>query len=146
MVNYKFLTPGKIVILLQGRFAGKKAIIVSTSNGSRERPFGHALVAGIERTPLKVTKGMSEKKVLKRSKCKPFVKFVNLRHVMPTRYQVDIDVKSIVKAADMKPDPDLAFPARKAMKKALKELFNKRYLAKPGSNAGISFFYQKLRF
>eukprot|EP00465_Bigelowiella_longifila_P013104 CAMPEP_0185262194 /NCGR_PEP_ID=MMETSP1359-20130426/10405_1 /TAXON_ID=552665 /ORGANISM="Bigelowiella longifila, Strain CCMP242" /LENGTH=143 /DNA_ID=CAMNT_0027849055 /DNA_START=169 /DNA_END=600 /DNA_ORIENTATION=+ len=143
MVNYKFLTPGKIVILLQGRFAGKKAIIVKTFDGSRERQFGHALVAGIERAPLKVTKGMSEKKVLKRSKCKPFVKFVNLRHVMPTRYQVDIDVKSVVKAADMGPD---AKTSRKDIKKGLKDLFNKRYLAKPGSNAGIKFFYEKLRF
>mmetsp|Transcript_19401 Transcript_19401/g.47429 ORF Transcript_19401/g.47429 Transcript_19401/m.47429 type:complete len:145 (-) Transcript_19401:205-639(-) len=144
MVNFPFLTPGKVVILLQGRFAGKKAIIVKTFDGSKERKFGHALVAGIERAPLKVTKSMDQKKILKRSKCKPFVKFVNLRHVMPTRYQVDIDVGSVLKAAHMAPDAKST--ARKEAKTKLKELFNKRYLAKPGSNPGIKFFYEKLRF
>mmetsp|Transcript_21668 Transcript_21668/g.38476 ORF Transcript_21668/g.38476 Transcript_21668/m.38476 type:complete len:144 (-) Transcript_21668:191-622(-) len=143
MVNFPFLTPGKVVIILQGRFAGKKAIIVKTFEGTYERRFGHALVAGIERAPLKVTKSMDQKKILKRSKCKPFVKFVNLRHIMPTRYSVDIDVKSVLKASDMAPAKS---KERKELKKNLKELFNKRYLQKPGSNPGIKFFYEKLRF
>uniref|UniRef100_A0A7S2U0Y4 KOW domain-containing protein n=1 Tax=Lotharella oceanica TaxID=641309 RepID=A0A7S2U0Y4_9EUKA len=144
MVNFPFLTPGKVVIILRGRFAGKKAIIVKTFEGTMERKFGHALVAGIERAPEKVTKAMDKKKIEKRSKCKPFVKFVNLRHIMPTRYHVDIDVKSVIKAADMAPDAKPT--ARKEAKKSLKELFAKRYLSKHGNNPGIKFFYTKLRF
>ena len=36
--------------------------------------FSHALVAGIDRYPRKVTKKMSKKKIQKRSKVKPFLK------------------------------------------------------------------------
>ena len=51
---------GRIVILLAGRHAGKKAIVVKTHDDhKKERKFSHALVAGIERYPLKVTKRMS---------------------------------------------------------------------------------------
>lgn len=50
------------------------------------RPYGHALVAGIAKPPLSVTKRMSKKTQAKRSKLKPFVKVVNYNHLMPTRY------------------------------------------------------------
>jgi large subunit ribosomal protein L27e len=58
---------------------------VSLSYRSTQRPFAHALVAGVERTPLKVTKSMSKKMVAKRSRVKPFIKVVNYNHLMPTR-------------------------------------------------------------
>ena len=48
----KFLKPGRVVIVLSGRYAGKKGVIVKCSEeGTKERKFGHALVAGIERYP-----------------------------------------------------------------------------------------------
>ena len=65
----KFLKAGKVVLLLQGRMAGKKAVIVKTfDEGTTDRPYGYCLVAGIQKYPLKITKSMSEKKVAKRSK------------------------------------------------------------------------------
>lgn len=65
----KFLKAGKVVLLLQGRMAGKKAVIVKTfDEGTPDRPYGYCLVAGIQKYPLKITKSMSEKKVAKRSK------------------------------------------------------------------------------
>ena len=65
----KFLKAGKVVLLLQGRMAGKKAVIVKTfDEGTPDRPYGYCLVAGIQKYPLKITKTMSEKKVAKRSK------------------------------------------------------------------------------
>lgn len=65
----KFLKAGKVVLLLNGRQAGKKAVIVkSFDEGTPDRPYGHALVAGIMKYPLKITKGMSEKKIAKRSR------------------------------------------------------------------------------
>merc|ERR1712198_581391 len=83
----KIYKPGRVVILLTGKHAGKKAIVVkSNDDGTQERPYEHALVTGIDRYPRKVTKSMSKKKVAKRSKLKPFVRIVNLKHVMPTRY------------------------------------------------------------
>ena len=41
---------------------------------------------------------MGKNKILKRTCVKPFVRYVNLNHVMPTRYMVsgEIDFKNIV--------------------------------------------------
>ena len=65
----KFLKAGKVVLLLNGRMAGKKAVIVKTfDEGTPDRPYGYCLVAGIQKYPLKITKSMSEKKIAKRSK------------------------------------------------------------------------------
>ena len=55
-------------------------------DGSGDKQYGHALVAGIDRYPRRVTKTMGKKKIAKRSRIKPFLKVVNYNHVMPTRY------------------------------------------------------------
>mmetsp|Transcript_33817 Transcript_33817/g.132878 ORF Transcript_33817/g.132878 Transcript_33817/m.132878 type:complete len:120 (-) Transcript_33817:252-611(-) len=71
----KVLKTSKVVIVLSGKYAGKKAVIVQNyDQGTSEHPYGHALVCGIEKYPMKVTKSMGEKKVQKRSKIKTFVK------------------------------------------------------------------------
>merc|ERR1711866_28282 len=89
----KFMKPGKVCIVLAGKYAGKKAIIVKQQDdGTQDRAYGHALVAGIERYPRKVTKSMGKKKVAKRNKMKTFVKVVNFNHMMPTRYSVDVSL------------------------------------------------------
>ena len=47
--------PGKVVILLTGRYAGKKAVIVKNNDdGTSGRPYGHAIVAGLAKEPRKV--------------------------------------------------------------------------------------------
>merc|ERR1719198_1740878 len=93
----KFLKQGKVVILLNGRYAGKKAVIVKTfDDGTSDRPYGHCIVAGIGNYPLKITKSMSQKRVAKRSRVKPFLKCVNYNHIMPTRYTLDIELKALV--------------------------------------------------
>merc|ERR1712153_181140 len=115
----KFIKPGKVVIILAGRYAGRKAIVVKTfDEGTRDREFGHCLVAGIDKNPLKVTKTMSKKKILKRSRIKPFLKYVNYNHIMPTRYTVsDIDLRTAVTPAAMK-KADSKVEAKKEVKKA----------------------------
>lgn len=51
----KFLKPNKVVLLLQGRYAGRKAVIVKNfDDGASGRQYGHALVAGIAKYPRKV--------------------------------------------------------------------------------------------
>lgn len=51
----KFLKPGKVVILLSGRHAGKKAVIVKNyDDGTSSRPYGHALICGLSKEPRKV--------------------------------------------------------------------------------------------
>lgn len=82
----KFMKSGKVVLVLGGKYAGRKAIIVKNyDDGTQDRQYGHALVAGIDKYPLKVTKSMGKKRVSKRSKVKTFVKIINYNHLMPTR-------------------------------------------------------------
>lgn len=86
------LKRGRVVILLAGRRAGKKAIIVKQiDEGKKKRKFGHALVVGIERPARKVTSSMSKKKLTRRATIKPFVKYVNNTHLLATRFIVKED-------------------------------------------------------
>ncbi|THG10401.1 hypothetical protein TEA_022070 [Camellia sinensis var. sinensis] len=93
----KFLKPNKAVIVLQGRYAGRKAVIIrSFDDGTRDRPYGHCLVAGISKYPKKVIRKDSAKKTAKKSRVKAFIKLVNYNHIMPTRYTLDVDLKDVV--------------------------------------------------
>eukprot|EP00126_Sphaerothecum_destruens_P013623 Sdes_comp23317_c0_seq1m21591 len=133
----KFLKPGKVVIVLNGRYAGKKAVIVKNfDDGDSQRPYGHALIAGIERYPLKVNKSMGKKLLAKRNRIKPFVKVINYNHLMPTRYGFSIDLKTFVNKESIK---DL--PRRIAARREVKKQFEERY--KTGEN---KWFFKKLRF
>ncbi len=136
---------GKVVLVLSGRFAGKKAVVVRTfDEGTSEKKFGHALVAGIDRNPRKVTKTMSKAKVTKRSKIKPFIKYINYTHLMPTRYTVDMDLKKMVDESSFAEDP-------KEVKKQVKKVFEERYVNQKEQKSekkaqGVSYFLTKLRF
>ena len=134
--------------MLAGRHAGKKAVVVKTfDDGNSDKRFSHCLVAGLARGPRKITKSMNKARVEKRSKAiKPFVKYMNVRHVFPTRYQVDLDLKKAVDEAE------LVDAERKVdVKKNLKKLFVDRYLNQKEVTSekkaqGSSYFFQKLSF
>ena len=65
----KIMKSGKVVVVLSGRFAGKKAIIMRNHDeGSNDRPYGHALVVGIDRYPRSVTKKMGKKLIQRRTR------------------------------------------------------------------------------
>jgi large subunit ribosomal protein L27e len=66
---------------------------------------------------------MSQKKIERRSKVKPFVKTVNYNHLMPTRYTVatDIDLKNVVNE-----DKLSSKDSRKQMKRDLRKLFGEK--------------------
>ena len=64
-MSKKIMKAGRVVILLAGRRAGKKAVIVKQfdeGSKNKNKTFGHALVAGVERPPLRISKRMSKKK------------------------------------------------------------------------------------
>ncbi|KAL4368249.1 hypothetical protein GQ457_05G015680 [Hibiscus cannabinus] len=133
----KFLKPNKAVVVLQGRYAGRKAVIVkSFDEGTRDRPYGHCLVAGIKKYPSKVVRKDSSKKTAKKSRVKCFLKLVNYQHVMPTRYTLDVDLKDVV-SVDSLQSKDQKVSACKATKAKLEERF------KTGKNR---WFFTKLRF
>lgn len=130
--------PGKVALVLQGRQAGKKVVVVKQHDeGTKERPYPHVLVAGIEAYPRKVTKGMNAKKIARRSKVKPFVKAVNYNHLMPTRYALELEGLKGTVTADALKEP----AAKRDSQKAVKKLFEERYLT--GKNR---WFFTPLRF
>jgi large subunit ribosomal protein L27e len=147
----KFIKSGKVVVMLAGRYAGKKAVVVKTyEEGEGDRKFGHCLVAGINRYPRKITRSMSKKKQAKRSKIKPFVKYVNFNHMMPTRYQInDLELKKVVNE-DVFASKEQEGQKAAALS-AVKKVFEDRYQAQNESKSqksrdGAKYFFQKLRF
>lgn len=147
----KLLKAGRVVVVLNGRMAGKKAVVLNSSEGTRERSFSHCLIAGVEKAPLKVTKRMGKKKVEKRSRVKPFVRYVNVNHLMPTRHTVgaDIDLKAL--QADVTDEKMSTSEGRKGAKKMLKGVFYTAF-TEPTDKSGkkfsrdVAFLRKKLRF
>ncbi|KAM0751698.1 hypothetical protein T439DRAFT_324898 [Meredithblackwellia eburnea MCA 4105] len=134
----KIYKPGKVALVLSGRFAGRKVIVIRQSDeGTKERPYPHAIVAGIERYPRKVTKGMGKKRIEKRSKVKPFIKSINYNHLLPTRYAIELDGLKGSVAPETFKEPT----HREEAKKAIKKQFEEKYLA--GKN---KWFFTPLRF
>ncbi|KAK6061010.1 ribosomal L27e protein [Cooperia oncophora] len=134
----KIMKPGKVVLVLRGKYAGRKALVVKAQDeGGADRSYPHAIIAGIDKYPLKVTKSMGKKKQEKRNKLKPFVKVVSYSHLLPTRYSVDVafDKANINKES-------LKIPKKKRCALAeIKSKFEERY--KTGKN---KWFFTKLRF
>lgn len=148
----RFLKPGRVVLILSGRFAGKKAVVVRAyDEGTKDRPFGHCLVVGVEKPPLRISKKMPEKRQQRKTRVKPFVKYVNYTHIMPTRYLVsqDLDLKNVVSDERMS-----KVDTRKELRKELRNLLTEKYttqtVAKKGDKGGalqnLKFFFSKLRF
>lgn len=143
----KIMKKGRVVILLAGRRAGKKAVIVKQHDeGKKDKKFAHALVVGIERSPRRVTRSMNKKKFNSKCTVKPFVKFVNYQHLLPTRFVMkeDLEFRNVVT------DEKMAAPeARKEVKKELRKMLEQRYQNPEGAGekqAAADFLFQKLRF
>ncbi|THC95386.1 hypothetical protein EYZ11_005154 [Aspergillus tanneri] len=120
----KFMKVGRVAIITRGRYAGKKVVIVQPNDtGSKAHPFPYAIVAGIERYPLKVTRRMGKKTVEKRSKVKPFIKVVNYNHLMPTRYTLELEGLKGVVSADTFKEVSTREDAKKTVKKALEDRY-----------------------
>ena len=132
----KFLKPGKVVIVTSGRYAGKKAVVVqNTDSKSKERPYGHSLVAGIKKYPKKVVRGMSKRTIVRRTQVGVFLRVVNHKHFLPTRYNMDLskELRGKINVSDASKKSE----AKKLVKKVFQARFNS------GSNR---WFFQRLRF
>ncbi|MCJ1427524.1 hypothetical protein MMC29_005427 [Sticta canariensis] len=120
----KFLKVGRVAIITRGRYAGKKVVIIQPlDSGSKSHPFPHALVAGIERYPSKITRRMSKSRQEKRSKVKPFIKTINYNHLMPTRYTLELEGLKGVVTNDTFKEVSQREEAKKTVKKALDERY-----------------------
>ena len=156
---------GRIVVLLTGKHAGKKAVIIKVMNdGTKERGFPHMLVAGMARNPKKVSKKMTEERIAKRIRIKPFVKYVNMNHVMPTRYmsKPELDLNEVLKQFETQEvlrqestarvrDPltnaDIKADLKKKVKKVLEKKYREIELNENDEKAiKMKFFFKTLRF
>merc|ERR1712146_754563 len=101
-----------------------------------------------DRAPLKVTKKMSKKKISKRTRVKPFVKYVNYNHMMPTRYTVPTELAVQTFATDQQMETsDGRVEAKKFVKKVLQE----KFVSPPADKSGrpskdVLYLRKKLRF
>jgi large subunit ribosomal protein L27e len=133
----RILKPGKVVIVLSGRYAGKKAVVVKAFHeGTKARRYPHAIVAGLEEAPKKITRAMSDKEVSRRCKVKEFIKVVNYQHLMPTRYTFESDFAKAVKSETL---------ADSAAKKVAAEHVNKVFVQRFKDGAA-PFMFSRLRF
>jgi len=132
----KFLKPGKVVILTSGRYAGKKAVIVQNTDAkTKERGYSHSLVAGIKRYPKKVVRGMSKRRIARRTQVGVFLRVVNHKHFLPTRYNMDL-------SKELRGKMNVSDASKKAeSKKLVKKAFQARFNA-----ATNRWFFQRLRF
>uniref|UniRef100_A0A7S1D7Z7 KOW domain-containing protein n=1 Tax=Cyclophora tenuis TaxID=216820 RepID=A0A7S1D7Z7_CYCTE len=155
----RVLKNGRVVIVLRGRFAGHKAVIVRLYEGGREsRKFTHAVVAGVSKAPRKITRAMEKEdakseakrgKITKRSTVKPFVKLINVNHVMPTRYSLDIasDLNSTLDDPTLL-NPEKLSKAKRTVRAAFEERYRKLAVSGESDRArqGATYFFRRLRF
>jgi large subunit ribosomal protein L27e len=81
------MQPGKVVIVLQGRYAGKKAVIVKNhDDGTSGRRYGHALVCGLSKEPRKVCSSSAGSQ--QEPRCKAAASASAQRHVFSWRVLV----------------------------------------------------------
>eukprot|EP01128_Nolandella_sp_AFSM9_P008283 TRINITY_DN4888_c0_g1_i1.p1 TRINITY_DN4888_c0_g1~~TRINITY_DN4888_c0_g1_i1.p1 ORF type:complete len:137 (+),score=18.00 TRINITY_DN4888_c0_g1_i1:104-514(+) len=134
----KIIKPGKIVIVLSGKFAGHKAVVVrANQQGTKKKPFPHCVIAGVAKYPRKVTKKMPRVQVVKRSKVVPFIKTIHVAHMMPTRYGLDLDLTKIVTPQSL----EIGHKYSGETTRKVRTLFEERY--RTGKNR---WFFTKLRF
>ena len=104
----KFYKPGKVVVVLNGRNAGAKGVIVRSNYESvKDRKYPHCLVVGLSKGPRKPTKRNLAKLQAKIKKLESspdsndrlnslksfgvFIKTYNMSHLLATRYTVKED-------------------------------------------------------
>ncbi|EPQ29410.1 uncharacterized protein PFL1_03165 [Pseudozyma flocculosa PF-1] len=134
----KIYKPGKVAVVLQGRHAGKKVVVIKQyDDGTKEKGFPYIIAAGIERYPLKVTRNMGSKKLAKRSKIKPFIKVINYNHLMPTRYALELEGLKGLVSNDTFKEPS----QRTDSLKQIRSIFEQKYQS--GKN---KWFFTPLRF
>ena len=117
----KFYKPGKIVVILNGRFAGRKGVIVKSNYESvKDRKYPHCMVVGLSKGPKKPTKKNIAKLQAKIKKLESqdnasdrvknlksfgvFIKHYNMAHLLATRYTLKDELgiaKSVAKIDEL---------------------------------------------
>jgi large subunit ribosomal protein L27e len=135
------VSPGRFVILLHGRHAGKKALVLTAYPAGDSRKYPYCVVLGIERGPKSLTKEMPEATLVKRTQVKCFVKTINCNHLLLTRHilkdddlMTKVDSSSLIKAME---DPGEKKEALRNAGKILRQKF---------LNNKLPWFFKPLQF
>ena len=119
----KFYKPGKIVVILNGRYAGRKGVIVKSNYESvKDRKYPHCMVVGLSKGPKKPTKKNIAKmqaqikqlessdkenaadRVKRLKSFGIFIKTYNMSHLLATRYTLKDELgiaKSVAKIDEL---------------------------------------------
>lgn len=81
--------PNMIVVLTKGRLAGKKAVVL------KEAGENMILIAGVSRTPTESPDYLPNWQKRRNEKFVTFVKKVNIKHVLATRYKADVGLSEL---------------------------------------------------
>ena len=104
----KYYKPGKVVVVLNGKNAGAKGIIVKSNyDNTKDRKYPHCLVVGLSKGPRRPTKrniAKLQERIKKLEAAKDsndslnalksfgvFIKHYNMSHLLATRYTVKED-------------------------------------------------------
>merc|ERR1712087_1023310 len=141
----KFLKPGKIVIIIHGRYAGRKAIIVkSFDHGSPTKRFSHSLVVGLSKIPKKIIKKQSINVKKNKLSIKVFFKMVNYSHLMLTRYYFTRSDVDFIKSSVFTPPPPTSLITTRTV--TTKKYILKRYWKKSVEQENIDGFLKNFDF
>ena len=90
LVNLNSFKNGRIILILNGKNAGKKGIVIENSSFSKNLFSNHVIILGMKNTPKKIKSKRIPACNLKKSRIKIFFKIMNKNHILPTRYFVDL--------------------------------------------------------
>lgn len=108
-----------IVVITNGRLAGKKAVVL------REIDEHHIFVAGIAHTPVASEDYIPAWQKRRNARFLTFLKKININHVLATRYKADIGL------ADLKADEAIAdIEAKKVANTEVNAIMKNAYDAK----------------
>lgn len=108
----------RVVLLTKGKYAGCKGVIVDQVK--RGELFEEVMVVGLAKAPMPVTENMTERQKKRRESTKCFVKKMNIRHLMPTKYTMEnvFDKIDMVDVTDMSEKVKLLREAEKLFRTA----------------------------
>lgn len=142
MSQKTLVSQGRFVILLHGRHAGKKAVVLSAFPEPTEiRKYPHAIVLGVEKAPKPLTKDMTQEQMVKRTQVKCFIKIVNFNHLLLTRHVLkEEDFWTKIKINTLIPAMDDA-AQKKANLEEVSKILRQKYL-----NNKMPWLFKPLQF
>jgi large subunit ribosomal protein L27e len=125
----------RIVIILKGKYAGAKVVVVGEPETIRG-DIESLTVVGMSRIPRPVSENMSERQRKRREEMKVFLKKINIQHVLATRHTLE----NVIDRMNLSIDYAETAQRREA-EKTIKKVFQEVYSVNPGS-----WIFKKLVF